>query len=112
MTERLTADKARERSTVIETIEIEGTEYEIEVKDITLGELNTFEKRERGGEPEKDIMDDIFEEYLVEPDLDSTDDVPRRKLEAIIDGMYRAWGATDEDIQVAMEEMQTPGNRQ
>lgn len=107
MAEKLTAEVARKRDILTATVELDGTEYEIDVKDITRGELENLEKMEQEADSELEVVDHIFEEYLVTPDIDTIDDMGRTRIEAIAEGMYRAWGATDEDIDAAMEELRS-----
>jgi hypothetical protein len=108
MPEKLTSEIATDAETITETVTLGGTTYEIEVEDITLGELNELEERERSGEATYlELIADMWDGYLLTPDVAPTD-VPRSRVRAITRGMYRAWGAADSDIDAAMEELETP----
>jgi hypothetical protein len=108
MPEKLTAEKATECETFVATVELDGTEYEIEVRDVTLGELDDLEQREEKGDlSEFEFLRILLDDYLVTPDIDSSE-APRRKVELLTDAMFRAWGGEGSELDEAMEELETP----
>jgi len=102
-TQYLTAEIAEERATITETVELpSGNEYLVDVKEATLDEITEFEQREQAGEDELELMREAVEEYIVKPSGLNAGAMGRRKLEPIMEALFRAWGASEGDIDEAL----------
>lgn len=105
------ADAAtQDRQTLSETIRgPDGEAYRLEVREPTIGEIERLERREQDGDlSEIDVVRELWDRYLVAPDLDP-DDVGVSWVETITTGMYRAFGGGDE-IEAALDELAVEGN--
>jgi len=98
MTEYLSTDKAYEKdSTDAEITLPDGPTATINVKDATLEEIESFEEREEG-ENDLDLIQDVFDNYLVEPEGLNARKMPMPKVEAIMTGVFKAWGVSEDDL--------------
>lgn len=106
--EFLTEEIASEHATVVETVELprgdETEEYKIEVKEAGVEEIARFEEREQSGADETELVQELFDEYLVTPENLDAGALGNRTLQAILRGIFRAWGASESDIDEALEE--------
>lgn len=104
----LTNEIAHEGATIVETVEIpdgdEMAEYDIEVKEAPIEKITEFEEREESGEDTEDLAQEVFDDYLVQPDGLDVSKLGSRTLDAIMRGIFRAWGASDSDIDAALED--------
>lgn len=106
--EFLTEEIASESATVVETVELprgEETEaYKIEVKEADVEEVSNFEEREAEGEDQTELVQDVFDDYVVKPEgLDATS-LGTQTMQAILTAVFRAWGASESDIDRALED--------
>lgn len=98
------------RETISATIERDGDEYPLKVRDITRDELTELEERAGDGpEAEEQVIREAIGEYLIEPDVDP-DSVPTQKLSLLFGHLMRAWSGADE-VGDAMDDLQIQGNR-
>lgn len=95
----LSSDDIHGRDTVTETVELpDGTSGRIEVEEATLGEMEQFESAEANGEAESDLVQQVFDDFVVRPgDLDAAE-MSAPRVEAIMRAVYRAWGAAEGEI--------------
>jgi len=101
----LTAEIAEERAVITETVEMpNGDEYLVDIKEATLDEITEFEDREGSGEDELELMREAVGEYIVKPAGLNAGAMGRRKLEPIMEAMFRAWGAAESDIDEALDD--------
>jgi len=100
----LSADDIHGRDTVDETVELpDGTTGKLEVKEATLGEMEQFESAEANGEAESDLVQEVFDDFIVRPDLDATE-MSATRVEAVMRGVYRAWGAEESEIDELLDD--------
>jgi len=103
----LTAEIAEQKRTITETVTVEtgdGTEeYKVDYYEATLEEAAELEAREQSGEDEQSLMQEAINEYVAKPDLEAGN-LPMSRLQAIMRGMYRAWGIAEDDIDEMLDD--------
>jgi len=104
MTEYLTSEIAEEKQTIAETVEINGDEYRVDYKEATLDEAAELEQREEAGEDERELFEDAIGDYVAKPATLDVGNLPMSTLQALMRGMYRAWGIADDDIDEMLED--------
>lgn len=101
MSEYLTPEIAEQKRTITETVTVEtgdgAEEYKVDYYEATLEEAAELEAREQSGEAEEALMQEAINEYVAKPDLEAGN-LPMSTLQAIMRGMYRAWGLGEDDI--------------
>jgi enoyl-CoA hydratase/carnithine racemase len=106
----LTAEIAEEAGVITETIEVptgDGpAEKQIDVYEASVEELAELEEREQEGVENTDLIQEVFDEYLAQPSGLDAESVPSQTQDAIFRGILRAWGASDDAIEAALDELQ------
>jgi hypothetical protein len=106
MSELLTTEQAYERAVTKSEITLpNGKTAYIKVKEATLEEIEAFEEREQE-EAETELVQSVFDEYIVEPEGLNAKKIPTGKLEAIMAGVFKAWGIDESDLDEFIEERQ------
>lgn len=99
--------------TIEETIpRDDGSDLDIEVKEITEAELEAIEeKSQQGPADEAEAVKRAINDYLVSPDVDA-EDIPMGKRSKLFLYMNIAWSGVGE-LEATMEELELPdqGNR-
>lgn len=105
-------EAAQSDPTIETTVEApDGEEYALIVRDASVSELEALEEREKNGDISgAEALDELIDEYLVEPDLD-TDAVGIAWKKTAVSGILKAFDAGDDFIAEAMEAVETEGNR-
>jgi len=100
MTEYLTREVAEEDATLTEEIEVptaDGTKtVKIDVKEASVADAEALEEREADGESETELVQEVLDEYVVRPEGLSVEELGAPTVEAIMRGVFRAWGAGDD----------------
>jgi len=100
----LTAEIAESKTTMTETVEMGGDEYKVDYNEATLDEAAELEQREESGEDERQLFEDAINDYVAKPaDLD-VGNLPMSTLQALMRGMYRAWGISEGEIDEMIED--------
>jgi len=106
----LTAEIAEEAGVITETIEVptgEGpAEKQIDVYEASVEELAELEDIEDEVEDDDELLQRVFDDYLAKPSDLSAEDIHARTQDAIFRGILRAWGASDDAIEQALDELQ------
>jgi hypothetical protein len=89
-TYRDAADALHSKQELSGSFTVDGDEYPLIVLEATLNELEAIEDDVEDGADEADVVREICDEYLVEPDV-PPGDIPVRKLYALFEGMREAW---------------------
>lgn len=111
MSDYLSVDEAYERDTTDSEITLpDGRTSKIKVKDATLAEIEAFEDREDEDEDEDadniELVQEVFDEYVVEPSGLDASQIPMPKVESIMAGVFKAWGVDESDLDDFIENRQ------
>ena len=108
MTEKLTSELATETGVISEVIEVpteDGVvEREVDYREASLEEAAELEAREEGGEDEMALMREAVDEYVATPSDLNVKELGLPTLEALMRGMYRAWGLAEDDIDEMLDD--------
>lgn len=107
MSEYLDTETAYQKETTVEEIEVGDKTAKIEVAEATLDEIEGFEEKEANGDlSESELVQEIFDEYLVKPDGLNAKKMPPGKMDSVMAGVLKAWGVEEADLDEFIEDRQ------
>lgn len=107
MSDYLSTEQAYSDETSTEEIELPGGESaKIEVRAATLDEIEEFEERQDGDELGVEVIQEIFDDYIVRPDGLDASKIPMTRINSIMSGVLKAWGIEEDELDEFIEDRQ------
>lgn len=107
MSEFLDTDTAYSTATTVQEIELNGEAAKIEVADATIEQIEELEEKEANGDlTEDELIQQVFDEYLVRPEGLNAKKMPTSKMQAVMKGILKAWGVAEGDLDEFIGERQ------
>lgn len=82
----------------------DGTTGKIKVEKVGLDVIDKIERWEEEGKSESKITQHIFDEYVEEPPGLQISKMSSERSDAVLRGVFRAWGVSESDIDELIEE--------